>query len=181
VQLAESEEDLPRITRVVLAMVGAGEDVAGEAAETALARAGIPPEAGQLLVAALGPPPGRPTADELRRSLQAALAGLRAPAAPRRKGLAGIVEELAARRVIRTAVYYVGGSVALVEAANVFVPMLGAPLVIVRLLAILAVCGLPVVLTLSWVFDLAPAQTPGSRLPRLALLGVAAVSLLGAA
>jgi TolB-like protein len=181
-QLTDSEEDLHAITRGVLALVGADEDLLGDAADAALARAGIPPEARRLLIAALGPPAGRPTVAELRRSLEVAATGMRQAPAPRRAGIASIFEELHGRRVFRTALWYVGGSVALVEAANVFVPMLGGPLGIVRLLAILAVCGLPIALTLSWVFDVAPsANTRLAPWPRLALLtGVAAASLVAA-
>ncbi|CAN5874151.1 hypothetical protein BH23GEM9_BH23GEM9_07630 [soil metagenome] len=136
-----------------------------------------------LLMAALGPPAGRPSVVELRTGLEQAVANLLEPSVdPQRRGIARLFAELHRRRVTRTAFWYVGGSVALVEAANLFVPMLGGDVAIVRLLAILAVCGLPIALTLSWVFDIAPAAHSGLiRWPRFTLLaGVVLVSLFGA-
>jgi TolB-like protein len=182
-QLTDTEEDLHVITRVVLALVGADDDLTGDAADAALAEAGIPAEARRVLLAASGPASGRPSIAELRAGLEsAAVAGTGQAPAPERTGIARLFAELHGRRVTRTALWYVGGSVAVVEAANIFLPLLGAPTGIVRLLAILAVCGLPMALMLSWTFDVAPARKSGlGRWPRLALLGgVTAVSLAGA-
>ena len=181
-QLTDTEEDLHAITRVVLALVGANDDLTGPAAEAALSRAGVPADARRLLMAALGPAAGRPSVYELRAALELGVATLTQSAPPRRTGMAGLIDELRGRRVTRTALWYVGGSVAVVEAANVFLPLLGAPDGIVRLLAIIAVCGLPLALTLSWTFDVAPAgQSSARQWPRLALIGGAAALSLGAA
>jgi TolB-like protein len=158
-QLTDTEEDLHAITRVVLALVGADDDLTGAAAEAALTEAGIPENARRLLLAALGPRAGRPSVTELRTGLESAVADLTSPR--QRTGPWGLLDELRRRRVTRTAFWYVAGSVAVVEAASLFLPTLGAPDGLVRLLTILAVCGLPVALTLSWVFDVSTAA--GSR------------------
>lgn len=77
--------------------------------------------------------------------------------------LSAFFAELKRRRVPRTAFWYVGGSVALVEAADIFLPSLGAPAGSTRLLAILAAFGLPVALTFAWVFDVSAAATASTR------------------
>lgn len=181
-QVTDTEEDLHAVTRVVLALTGADDDLTGDAANAALADAGIGPDTRRLLMAALGPPPGRPTVTELRRGLEAAAAALSEPRAEA-GGLARLFRELHGRRVTRTALWYVGASVAIVEATNLFVPMLGAPPDVVRLLAIAAFCGLPVALVLAWTFDVAPAMhTAVPRWLRLGLItGVALLSFAAAA
>jgi TolB-like protein/tetratricopeptide (TPR) repeat protein len=99
--------------------------------------------------------------------------------------LRAFIAELKRRRVLRTALWYSGASVAVVEAANVFLPSFGAPTGLVPLLAILAVFGLPVAITLSWLFDVSTADAAHGAStrawPRLLVVGViAVVSLLGA-
>jgi TolB-like protein len=99
--------------------------------------------------------------------------------------LRAFIAELKRRRVLRTALWYSGASVAVVEAANVFLPSFGAPAGLVPLLAILAVFGLPVAITLSWLFDVSTADvsaSAGARAwPRLLVVAViASVSMLGA-
>lgn len=84
-----------------------------------------------------------------------------------------LVAELRRRRVFRTALWYIGASVALVEAAALFLPALGAPAGITRVLAVLAVFGLPIALTLSWVFDVSTG--PGHAFARFAAVGTVAV------
>jgi TolB-like protein len=170
-QLTDTEEDLHAITRVVLALVGADDDLVGPPAEQALAQAGIPAEARRLLMAALGPPAGRPSVAELRTGLEDAVRVVRAGAAPR-AGLPGFIDELRRRRVIRTALWYAAASVAIVEGASLFLPSLGAPDGAVRFLAIAAVCGLPIALTLSWVFDIsAPHEARPRSWLRIAFVG----------
>jgi TolB-like protein/tetratricopeptide (TPR) repeat protein len=93
--------------------------------------------------------------------------------------------ELKRRRVPQTALWYIGTSVALVEAANVFLPSMGAPEGIVRVLAIAAVFGLPVALALAWMFDVSAADgtggQPGRRLWAIVMVaGVSIVSMAGA-
>jgi len=181
-RLTNTEEDLEAVTAVVLALLGAGSDLSGDAADAALARAGVPDVARRLLVAADGPAAGRPPVDEVRAGLEAGALEVEAgSAASGKRGVPRLLEELRGRRVLRTALFYVGGSVAVVEAAALFVPMLGGSPALVRLLAILAVCGLPVALVLSWSFDVAPAL--GSRRwPRMAAIAaVTLVCALGAA
>lgn len=181
-RLTDTEEDLHAITRVVLALIGADDHLTGAAANAALEDAGIGSEARRLLMAALGPASGRPSVAELRRGLESAAAALSEPRAEA-SGLTRLFRELHGRRVTRTALWYVGASVAIVEAANLFVPMLGAPPDVVRLLAITAFCGLPVALVLAWTFDVAPAMhTAVPRWLRLGLItGVAVVSFAAAA
>jgi TolB-like protein len=90
--------------------------------------------------------------------------------------------ELRRRRVFHTAFWYIGSSVAVVEAANIFLPSFGAPAGAVRPLAIAAAFGLPVALTLSWFFDVATEATPRARgwQHAVVVVAVSAVSLLGA-
>lgn len=93
--------------------------------------------------------------------------------------------ELRRRRVPQTALWYIGTSVALVEAANVFLPSMGAPEGVVRLLAIAAVFGLPIALALAWMFDVStaadPAGRPARRLWSIVLVaGVSMASMAGA-
>src|SRR5688500_12170612 len=182
-QLTDREEDLHAITRMVLALVGADDRLTGAAADDALARAGVPVDARRLLVAAVGPLAGRPSVAELRAGLDAAVPSGAPATAPPRSRLKRLLGELRGRRVTHTALWYAGSSVAIVEAANVFVPMLGGPPDIVRVLAIAAVCGLPIALALSWTFDVRPADTSRrARWPRFALLGtVVALSVAAAA
>ena len=90
-----------------------------------------------------------------------------------------IFNELKRRRVPQTVLWYGGSAIALVEAANVFLPSLGAPESAVRLLAIVAVFGLPIAIALAWSFDVSaerPAETRGSR--AATVIVIAAVSLV---
>lgn len=175
-RLADAEDDLHAITRVVLALVGANENLTGAAADAALANAGIPRQARRLLLAAQGPAGDRPSVAELRAELESAMNELSARSPWR------LLDELRRRRVIRTAFWYVAASVAIVEAADLFLPSLGAPDGVVRLLVILAVCGLPVALSLSWVFDVTPAQgwRPQGWQQLTLVAGVVVLSVLAA-
>jgi TolB-like protein len=176
------ENDVLALARLVLAMLAGGDDP--DAAAARLSAAAVPPGARALLLAALGPPSGRPTAAELRDGLAAG-----ADVAARRAGepsrLSTVFAELRRRRVIQTAFWYVGSSVAIVEAASIFLPSFGAPAGTTRLLSILAVFGLPIALTLAWTFDISAAAPRGGRprrWPQIALLAsITALSAVGAA
>ncbi|HET9439510.1 MAG TPA: hypothetical protein VFO52_05040, partial [Longimicrobiales bacterium] len=90
--------------------------------------------------------------------------------------------ELRRRRVFKTALWYAGSSVAVVEAAGLFSSIFGVSTGIVRFLAIAAVFGLPTAFMLSWCFDVA-THTRQSVLSWQKVVGlslVAGVSLLGA-
>lgn len=69
-------------------------------------------------------------------------------------GAPGFWRELGRRHVFRTAALYVGGSAALLQGADIFQQALSLPEGTVRFLAVVAVCGLPVALVLSWAYDI---------------------------
>ena len=75
--------------------------------------------------------------------------------------LRDLVRELVRRRVLRAAAWYVGASVTLVQAADVFQQGLSLPDGTVRFLAVGAVCGLPVVVVLSWAYDVSADRAEG--------------------
>jgi eukaryotic-like serine/threonine-protein kinase len=69
-------------------------------------------------------------------------------------GRRGLIEELKRRKVIGTALLYVGASLALVEGAGMFAGPLGLPPWTQDYVARLAVLGLPLALILAWAFDI---------------------------
>lgn len=94
-------------------------------------------------------------------------------------------QELKRRRVLRTALWYAGSAVAVVEAADVFAPSLGLPVGSVRVLAIVAVCGAPLSLAIAWAYDVRPDEGATSWWDRpwarhALVLGVAALGLAAA-
>ncbi len=74
----------------------------------------------------------------------------------------GFLDELKRRRVVRAVVVYLAAAFAALQGADVLVPALHLPAWIVTAVAVLAIIGLPVVIGLSWAFDLggAPAADP---------------------
>lgn len=91
-------------------------------------------------------------------------------------------QELKRRRVLRTALWYAGTAVAVVEATDLFAPSLGLPAGSVRFLAIVAVCGAPLALAIAWAYDVAPDRRAtswwdGFWARQALVVGVAAVGL----
>jgi len=76
-----------------------------------------------------------------------------------------LMAELRRRRVVRTLFWYVGVSVAVVEGAEAFTQPLGLPGGAVRVLAILAVAGLPLMLALAWAYELSPDAAASVPMP----------------
>lgn len=76
-------------------------------------------------------------------------------------GLRGLFRELKRRRVFSTTAWYVGAVAALLQAADIFQQALSLPVGTVRFLAVAAVCGLPVVVVLSWEYDISADRGPG--------------------
>lgn len=76
-------------------------------------------------------------------------------------GLRDLVRELVRRRVLRALAWYVGASVTLVQSADAFQQGLSLPDGTVRFLAVVAVCGLPVVVVLSWAYDVSADRVGG--------------------
>ncbi len=72
----------------------------------------------------------------------------------RRLGL--FVAELTRRKVVRTAIVYTLGGVALIEATDAIVGVFGFPDSVLRIVAALTLLGLPIVLLLSWAYDITP-------------------------
>jgi tetratricopeptide (TPR) repeat protein len=64
-----------------------------------------------------------------------------------------LIRELRRREVFRTAGLYVGIAWIAIEAASVLLPAFEAPEWILRALIIVAIVGLPVVVVLSWIYD----------------------------
>ena len=100
--------------------------------------------------------------------------------------------ELRRRRVLRTAVAYAVIAAAMVEFTDIVTPALSLPEGLLRGVIIGALLGFPVVIVLSWFFDLSPGgvvlgasspESPGSRRTRaisvmlIGLLGIAVVYL----
>jgi hypothetical protein len=65
-------------------------------------------------------------------------------------------EELKARRVYRVAAVYVVVAFALLQGADLLLPVFDVPERLFRFLVIIALAGFPVALVLAWVFDLTP-------------------------
>jgi eukaryotic-like serine/threonine-protein kinase len=146
-------------------------------------------------------PEHRPRAAELARVLAepAALAAAvelhgHAPLFP---ALAAFTAELKRRRVYRTAVAYVVGLFVLLEGAQIVFPALALPGWMMNALVAAGLAAFPVVLVLTWIFDItrsgiqrteaAPGEVRlvGGRRARLALrlaglaLGIALAAVLG--
>lgn len=86
------------------------------------------------------------------------------------------LSELKRRRVPRTALWYATAAVAIVQAADLFLPSLGAPAGTTRLLAILAVFGFPVALVFAWLFDISSTNASRVWVRVLAIACVCAAS-----
>lgn len=67
--------------------------------------------------------------------------------------LTSLGRELRRRRVVRAGALYVAGSVALLEAADLVLPVLGASSPIFPLLVVATITGFPVALVLAWVYE----------------------------
>ena len=63
-------------------------------------------------------------------------------------------EELKRRRVIRVATLYVLALWPIIQIADILAPAIGLPVAAMRYMLIAFVAGLPVVLILSWLYDL---------------------------
>lgn len=102
------------------------------------------------------------------------------------------LSELRHRRVLRTAVVYAIFTAAVVEFTDIVTPTLGLPEELIRWVIIIALAGFPVVIILSWFFDLTslgvvkgtarPERPTGQRslvisILLIALLGIAVVYL----
>ncbi len=67
-----------------------------------------------------------------------------------------VFRELRRRKVFRTAVIYAGAAWLLIEVATTLGPVLGGPDWLVKSFVITLLLGLPVAITVSWMFDLSP-------------------------
>jgi len=89
------------------------------------------------------------------------------------------VSELKRRKVFRVAAVYAAGAFALLQAADLVLPRLGAPEALMTALVVLALLGAPVAIVLAWAFDLTPegivrtgqTEAAGTGAPVLPLLG----------
>jgi TolB-like protein/tetratricopeptide (TPR) repeat protein len=70
--------------------------------------------------------------------------------------LGRFLTELRRRKVFRAAVGYAVGALAVVEAADLVLPRLGASEAVVTVILFVAILGFPVAVTLSWLFELTP-------------------------
>ena len=108
--------------------------------------------------------------------------------------LGQFIEEAGRRRVWRTAFTYAAIVFVLLQLGEIVFPAFGAPEWALRVLVVASFLGFPVVLALAWVFDLTASGLhrsgsegdpekasiySGKALPRLALLGVTLVSVVG--
>ena len=67
-----------------------------------------------------------------------------------KSGLQRLIQELRNRRVFRVAAVYLGVAFAILEAADIIIPMFGLPQVLVVVILGLLMLGFPVATTLSW-------------------------------
>ncbi len=122
------------------------------------------PELGEILLRCLQKEPARrPRAEEVFRALTDGSGGGGASSGPAPgtpmavlapfPRLAAFASELGRRRVVRVAIAYLVGALLLLQGAGDVLGGLEAPTWIYRMLVVVAVGGLPVVLVLSWVFD----------------------------
>ncbi|HUG42351.1 MAG TPA: hypothetical protein VMM12_17940 [Longimicrobiales bacterium] len=73
------------------------------------------------------------------------------------KGVRGLVEELKRRRVFRAAAWYGGAAFVVLQAADLVLPALGASEWVMTGLVVASLLGLPLVLVLSWTFEVTGA------------------------
>jgi hypothetical protein len=94
----------------------------------------------------------------------------------------GFFEELSERHVVRAVGYYVVAAFALWQAADIAIPALGLPESWMTAIVAGAIAGLPIVVVLSWLYDLNRTADgrPRSRTVRIAsvVAGVLVVALL---
>jgi hypothetical protein len=72
------------------------------------------------------------------------------------EGPVGAWEELERRRVLRVAVAYVAAAFAVVQAAELWLPAVGAADWVVRAVLGVAVLGFPAAIVLAWTYDVSP-------------------------
>jgi adenylate cyclase len=102
-----------------------------------------------------------------------------------------LFNELKRRRVYRVSAAYVIVAFALLQGADIVLPVLGAPEWALRLVVVAAILGVPVAATLAWLFEVTPqgierTPSPGVRegsesaalSRRLAIVGVTAVVIV---
>ena len=99
------------------------------------------------------------------------------------------LKELKRRKVVRVAVVYLAVVWAVMQVADVFVPALGLPDVLVTGMAVVAILGFPIALALAWAFDItsdgiqrtgeAPQDTPRRWLAPSTLLAAGALVVAG--
>jgi len=69
-----------------------------------------------------------------------------------------VIAELKRRGVSQVAAIYSAAAWALLQVADIVVPLLGLPDQVLRLVLIVAACGFPVSIALAWIYDLKPDQ-----------------------
>jgi adenylate cyclase len=70
--------------------------------------------------------------------------------------VAGFIEELRKRRVVRAGIAYAVAGFVVLQAADLILNGLGAPPIAFKVLIIVVLLGFPLVLGLAWAFDLTP-------------------------
>jgi len=73
-----------------------------------------------------------------------------------KNGPGRIIQELQNRRVFRAIAVYLGVGFALLEAADIVIPMLSLPAYLVKTVFGLLILGFPVAVALSWTFQFTP-------------------------
>jgi len=99
------------------------------------------------------------------------------------------LSELRRRRVLRTAVAYAVIAAAMVEFTDIVTPALGLPEGLLRAVIIISLVGFPVIIVLSWFFDLTsggvvrgvsspqPAQSRRTQAISIMLIGVLGIAV----
>jgi TolB-like protein len=73
-----------------------------------------------------------------------------------KNGLSGIIQELRNRRVFRAVAVYLGAGFAILEAADIVIPMLGLPGYVVKAVFWTLIGGFPLAISLAWTFQFTP-------------------------
>ncbi len=99
----------------------------------------------------------------------------------------GLIAELRRRNVIRTTTYYIGAAWVVIGACDILFPMVGISDSVLRVVILSALAGIPIIITLSWVFELTPSgvtvdETPVDAPPqRHSPMDLVLIAILGGA
>ncbi len=98
-----------------------------------------------------------------------------------------LIAELRRRNVIRTTTYYIGAAWVVIGACDILFPMVGISDSVLRVVILSALAGIPIIIALSWIFELTPSgvtvdETPADVTPqRHSPMDLVLIAILGGA